>query len=163
VNGEGKAARGVDWDEVLLRIARRLKEEMESQGLTAYRIEKWIGLRAASVQRILAGADVSVSHWLMLVWSLGCCRCLEEVLPPRPKPMEIHTKRTFTPSEELILDLLRIHRGELEISVRDLAEGIGKSVSQTYRSLNNLERQGIITKQRFSGNVYRFVLTSNAE
>ena len=130
---------------------------MEAQGLTPYRLERLIGLPAQVVRRALAGADVRASHWLRLAWALGLsCDDLKEVFPPRP---DLAVTPQVT-TEEKIVEFLRVHRGRYRGTVGDLAQSIGRSASQTYRSLHRLQERGRIRWEKLYGNVYTFRLLS---
>lgn len=129
---------------------------MEAQGLTPYRLERRIGLSARVVRRALAGADVRASHWLQLAWALGLLGDLKKALPPRP---DLAVTPQLT-TEERIVEFLRLYREDYHGTVRDLAENVDRSVSQTYRSLHRLQERGRIRWEKLYGNVYTFRLLS---
>jgi len=150
------------WDRkgILCELGRKLQEIMKAQGLTAYRIGKQTGLSARVVRRILAGVDVRVSHWLELIWILGCP--WEEVRTVLPAPPRLpQRERPLNETEEQILELLKIHQGRLEGSTpRSIAEQIGKSPRQIRRSLRSLEEErGLIRREKSpDGRGYTLIL-----
>lgn len=139
-----------------------MQAQMEAQGLTPYRLERLVGLSARVIRRVLAGVDVRASHWLQLFWALNLpCEYLEGALPPRLDLSVEWGKRITT--EDQIVDFLRLHRGSYNGTVSDLARSIGRSVSQTYRSLYRLTKQGRIRWEKPYSSVYTFSLLPEAK